>query len=92
MGTSKNALFPQWRRHRFLLLQNRHTIHPVHKHRTRILMYYSYTAVLRAMVTRALPSPFGPAYGCCLRFASAPRPYEKITIFRGTQMGGNLDL
>jgi len=71
MGTSKNALFPQWRRHQILLLQNRHTVLPVHKHRTRILMYYSYTAVLRAML---------------------PCPYEKITIFRSTQMYGNLDL
>ena len=29
-------------------------------------------AVVRAVVTRALPSPCGPALGCCLRFAPAP--------------------
>jgi len=34
MGTFKNALFPRWQR----------------QLRTRILMYYSYTAVLRAML------------------------------------------
>ena len=45
-GTSKNALFPRWLRHRFLLLQNRHTIHPVYNLRARILMYDVYTAVL----------------------------------------------
>ena len=59
-----------------------------------------YTAVLRAVVTRALPSPCGPAFGCCLRFAPAPYTYchgwhvcrfcrskslpQKITIFRRT--------
>jgi hypothetical protein len=34
----------------FLLLQNRHTVHPVHNLRARILMYFMYTAVLRAML------------------------------------------
>ena len=31
MGTPYNCLFPRLHRHRFLLLQNRHTVLPVHK-------------------------------------------------------------
>jgi len=53
MGIPKNALFWRWRRHRFLLLQNRHTVLPVHKHRAQTLMYFAYTPVLRA----GLPCP-----------------------------------
>jgi len=31
MSNSINCLFPRLLRYRFLLLQNRHTVHPVHK-------------------------------------------------------------
>ncbi len=40
-----------------------------------ILTYFIYAPVFRAVVTRALPSPCGPAFGCCLRFAPAPCYY-----------------
>ncbi len=34
-GTPINCFFSRLRRHRFLLLQNRHTVRPVHKHRVK---------------------------------------------------------
>ena len=71
-GTSKNALFSRLQRQLRAGAPARS-----------ILMYNLYTPVLRAVVTRALPSPFGPAFGRCLRYASAPCTHKKITIFRG---------
>ena len=52
VGRTNNDLFSRLLRHQFLLLQNRHTVRPVHKHRAQILMYYSYTPVLRALLPR----------------------------------------
>jgi hypothetical protein len=64
-GNSKNALFSQLRIQRFFAptptvgttRPNRHTVHPVHKLRTgvsarSILVYFTYTAVLRSVLSR----------------------------------------
>ena len=64
MGTSVNCLFTRdpkqlrWGqpllRHRFLLLQNRHTVHPAHKPRAQIPTYFIYAAVFRAALPRLM--------------------------------------